>query len=300
MKISELYASAWDNAINETAYFVNNLDKSPNTYTKNDWIVLEPFAIVNQLEFDENGFLIEVPEESINNSTSVNASSVLKIKHGDGNVDTYEYRREDGQGSVYEPADRDNWWESYIVTPEGKLLSWSTQGRYYPIDNEFWIEDDIVESSKDCIKANLNYGEIPYSFQEGEFNKYDNEDWAYYISRELGLDEDDYEMLIHDINNLRANEWIDDGILDKLSTKALDAFKSFIHYNEDEEDEDEEDEEDELVDVHRIISNDVAAVTRALIRSRCWYKFDEDFDRILLLEDGLAALDAADIEYKEV
>lgn len=71
MKISDLYASAWENAISETAYFVNNLDKSPNTYTKNDWVVLEPFAIANQLEFDENGFLIEVPDESVEGCDNV-------------------------------------------------------------------------------------------------------------------------------------------------------------------------------------------------------------------------------------
>lgn len=61
MKISELYASAWDNAIEETAEFVNQT--VPYTkYTYRDWVVLEPFAIVNELEFDENGYLINVPD----------------------------------------------------------------------------------------------------------------------------------------------------------------------------------------------------------------------------------------------
>lgn len=75
MKISDLYASAWDNAISETAYFVNKLDKSPNTYTKNDWILLEPFAIANQLEFDEDGFLIEAPDEPVEGCDDIEASS---------------------------------------------------------------------------------------------------------------------------------------------------------------------------------------------------------------------------------
>lgn len=58
MKISDLYASAWDNAIKETAEFVNEASISPTKYTYRDWIVLEPFAIVNDLDFDDDGYLI--------------------------------------------------------------------------------------------------------------------------------------------------------------------------------------------------------------------------------------------------
>ena len=63
----------------------------------------------------------------------------LYVRQGN-QVKEYEYRHEDGQGSVYEPADRDIWWESYIVTPDGKLLSWNLNGKYNPIDKEFWVE----------------------------------------------------------------------------------------------------------------------------------------------------------------
>ncbi len=58
MTISDLYASAWDNAIKETAEYLNKLNISPNEYTYSDWVVLEPFAIVNDLEFDDDGYLI--------------------------------------------------------------------------------------------------------------------------------------------------------------------------------------------------------------------------------------------------
>lgn len=81
------------------------------------------------------------------NSKSVTASKVLKIKRKSGNIDTYIYKREDGQGSVYEPADSDDWFHSYIVTPEGKLLAWTTRGQYYPSNNEFWVEDEAIEGS---------------------------------------------------------------------------------------------------------------------------------------------------------
>ena len=62
MNISELYASAWDNAIKETAEFVNEAAVSPTRYTYRDWVVLEPFAIVNQIEFDEDGYIVSVPD----------------------------------------------------------------------------------------------------------------------------------------------------------------------------------------------------------------------------------------------
>lgn len=62
MQISDLYASAWDNAIKETAEYLNKLDISPTEYTYRDWVVLEPFAIVNQIEFDEDGYIVSIPE----------------------------------------------------------------------------------------------------------------------------------------------------------------------------------------------------------------------------------------------
>ena len=61
MTIDKLYASAWDNAIMETADYINSTNNS--AYSYDDWIVLEPFAIVYNLEFDENGYLVSVPEE---------------------------------------------------------------------------------------------------------------------------------------------------------------------------------------------------------------------------------------------
>ena len=62
MKIDELHASAWDNAIVQTADYLNGLNqyawRSDYNY-RNDWHVLEAYAAYNNLEFDENGFLLE-------------------------------------------------------------------------------------------------------------------------------------------------------------------------------------------------------------------------------------------------
>ena len=57
--IEKLYASACQQAIADTAELVNSLDKSSNIYDANDWIVLECYAIVNDLKFDQDGYLVE-------------------------------------------------------------------------------------------------------------------------------------------------------------------------------------------------------------------------------------------------
>ena len=64
MKIDNLYASAWENAINETAEFLNSLNKFAwrNDYNyANDWHVLEAYAAYNNFEFDEDGYLKASP-----------------------------------------------------------------------------------------------------------------------------------------------------------------------------------------------------------------------------------------------
>lgn len=68
-------------------------------------------------------------------------SSNKKLYVCEGNrVEEYEYKCEDGQGSVYEPADSNNWWTSYIVTPNNQLLTWTLKGNYIPSAREFWVE----------------------------------------------------------------------------------------------------------------------------------------------------------------
>ena len=69
LSIEDLYASAWDNAIEQTAEYVN---KFGFNYTLADWRVLEPFAIVNDLAFDENGFILD---ETVEGCSSINAAT---------------------------------------------------------------------------------------------------------------------------------------------------------------------------------------------------------------------------------
>ena len=69
----------------------------------------------------------------------------LHIKRSNGRV--YEYITSSAPvGSEYgdgvEYFDPDKWWVSYIVTNDGKLLSWDLQGKYYLCgdDVEWWVE----------------------------------------------------------------------------------------------------------------------------------------------------------------
>ena len=159
--IEDLYASAWDNAIEQTAEYVN---KFGFNYTYADWRVLEPFAIVNDLAFDEDGFLVDNTVEGCDNITAssryepedcniesyqaqcqAKKNNVLCIPRSNGRVDRYGFHSIDGKGDVYEPeTGSGEWWTSYIVTPDNELLSWQF-GRYTPVDavygEDFWVEE---------------------------------------------------------------------------------------------------------------------------------------------------------------
>ena len=60
----------------------------------------------------------------------------LCIQQGN-RVERYRYARKDGRGDEYIG---DEWFESYIVTPQGELLTWTTSGNYIPSAREFWFE----------------------------------------------------------------------------------------------------------------------------------------------------------------
>ena len=55
--IDELYAGAWDNAIENTAKQIKKVHGREYT-RKDDWVVLETYAQVYRLSFDINGEII--------------------------------------------------------------------------------------------------------------------------------------------------------------------------------------------------------------------------------------------------
>lgn len=84
--------------------------------------------------------------------------NVLCIKHSNNRIDRYRFHSIDGLGDVFEPeTGSGNWWTSYIVTPDNKLLSWQFNGRYTPVDatygEDFWVEtasEENIESATDA------------------------------------------------------------------------------------------------------------------------------------------------------
>jgi hypothetical protein len=70
-----------------------------------------------------------------------NTSSHKTLCIQDGNsVDRYSFRYTTDIGDLYEPDNHDVWWESYIVTPDGELLTWTLNGNYIPSAIGFWFE----------------------------------------------------------------------------------------------------------------------------------------------------------------
>ena len=71
--------------------------------------------------------------------SNTDSHKVLCVQNGNS-VDKYSFRYATEQGDLYEPDNRDIWWESYIVTPYGDLLTWALNGNYIPSARKFWFE----------------------------------------------------------------------------------------------------------------------------------------------------------------
>lgn len=84
-------------------------------------------------------------------STESIVAKTLCVRDGD-TIKHFRYARQDGRGEEYIG---DNWWESYIVTPQDELLVWTMRGNYIPSAREFWIDenDDYKNLSASTIAA---------------------------------------------------------------------------------------------------------------------------------------------------
>ena len=91
--------------------------------------------------------------------------------------------------------------------------------------NRFLNED--IEAAT-AITASWEDDEYPYGFETKSFDQYDADDWAYYLATEWDFDYDDYENLLHDLRNLRGQEWLDDeaDALEELG--CYDEFAEFV------------------------------------------------------------------------
>lgn len=125
--------------------------------------------------------------ESYQEQLQSKKNNVLCIRDSKGNIKKYKFHSIDGQGDVFEPeTGSGNWWTSYIVTPDKKLLMWEFSGRYTPVDatygEDFWVEtanEENIESATDTkYFANMVSASIDDGDYEDEFlveGYYDNQ-----------------------------------------------------------------------------------------------------------------------------
>ena len=71
------------------------------------------------------------------------------------------------------------------------------------------------------------------------FLTYTAEDWANLLTKKLDLDIFYSYLLLHDLRNLRAGEWVEIIEEEILDEDIIEAFKIFINYHNPEEDEEE-------------------------------------------------------------
>lgn len=55
------------------------------------------------------------------------------------------------------------------------------------------------------------------------------EEWIIYFTKALKLDEYAVETLTHDLNNLRADEWLDEMINANISNTIISQFKTYFN-----------------------------------------------------------------------
>lgn len=95
-------------------------------------------------------------------------------------------------------------------------------------------EIEFDESLNKKSNERLNEGRTPEEFRT-------NTEWANYLTRKLKLDEYDSDTLLHDLNNLRADEWVEE-IEGEVPSKVLDAFETFFEIGNDDWADDDLDE----------------------------------------------------------
>lgn len=72
------------------------------------------------------------------------------------------------------------------------------------------------------------------SIKKSKFNT--NEDWVNYLTKKLDLDADESEDLLHDLNNLRADEWVEVLVDSDVSSNIINQFKTFFEIEDEDDD----------------------------------------------------------------
>jgi hypothetical protein len=80
------------------------------------------------------------------------------------------------------------------------------------------------------VKASWQEDVQPYGFDSKSLNEYDADDWAYYLASELDLSYDDYQDLLHDLEDLRGDEWARDYEAELTGLGCFNDFAKFTNY----------------------------------------------------------------------
>lgn len=125
-----------------------------------------------------------------------------------------------------------------------------------------------------------------YSGKTPELN--DNYDWANYLTKALNLNSYDSETLLHDLNNLRADEWLDDIVSANVPYGIIDEYKKFFHIDDDGDLDGEEDEDDLVLHISESVSkNDVKTVMRAAAHVNTFADLESVMSSLLTIDRDL-------------
>ena len=94
---------------------------------------------------------------------------------------------------------------------------------------------ELLDSNSQDYLADLTvdeYDELkaePGTFKRSYTTKFTtNEEWAAWISRKLKLNPEESDLVLHDLNNLRGDEWIEVMEANGIDSKDIRSFKSFL------------------------------------------------------------------------
>lgn len=101
------------------------------------------------------------------------------------------------------------------------------------IEEEELPVEDVVEEPEENLEESLN--ESTSCLIEG-LDAEEAEEFAYEIANQMQLSYDDYMQLVHDMNNLRADEWLKD-VAEYCSEETTQKFKDIFNLNDENLDE---------------------------------------------------------------
>lgn len=140
--------------------------------------------------------------------------------------------------------------------------SFELESLYESVKDKF--DKEAITQIKECVEnkknssreiakliEGLSKGDKTYLFKLSESFS-ENERFAYELAKEMNLDFEGADNLLHDLNNLRADEWFDT-VLDRCSDETIEKFITTYNLGKAQFESLEEDTSDNTVDVKELI-----------------------------------------------